>query len=250
MGKTIPIAICAFVLTAFPALAQFPGARDFERRNDSIPNHERSCVDLHASVESRIRNCEAQIGIHGDAGGTAEETLLSLYLATDTPEDALSHLNDMLAKTPGDIAAERTRMLVYARLAKLNEALADSNDILRITHDDFGARSNLCWIRGIAGRALDQALADCNSALAEQPNDASTLEARALVSFKQNNLQSALIDYDAVLKQFPERMTALYGRGVVKKRLGDAAGGDADINAANRKDASAAGQMLGYGISP
>ena len=49
---------------------------------------------------------------------------------------------------------------------------------------------------------------------------------------KLGRLDEAIADYDAALKLYAKGPTALYGRGVAKRKKGDVAGGDADIAAA------------------
>jgi hypothetical protein len=63
-------------------------------------------------------------------------------------------------------------------------------------------------------------------------------------------LPQALADYDAALKVAPGAPSALFGRGVVRRRVGDAKGGDADIADAIARDAAIAGQMARRGVAP
>ena len=55
---------------------------------------------------------------------------------------------------------------------------------------------------------------------------------------------------DAALKIAPGAVSALFGRGVVRRRMGDAKGGDADIADAVARDAAVAGQMARRGVVP
>src|SRR5262249_40916652 len=52
------------------------------------------------------------------------------------------------------------------------------------------------------------------------------------VRLRQGHLKEALADYDAVMRDPAKHWSSLYARGVVKLKLGDAAGGHADIDAA------------------
>jgi len=55
---------------------------------------------------------------------------------------------------------------------------------------------------------------------------------RALAHLALGDLDDALADYANVLKQQPKNSNALYGRGTVRLKKGDAAGGNDDIAAA------------------
>ena len=63
-------------------------------------------------------------------------------------------------------------------------------------------------------------------------------------------LPQALADYEASLKVDPRHATALFGRGVVRRQMGDVSGGDADIAAATAIDGSVAGQLARRGVVP
>ena len=64
------------------------------------------------------------------------------------------------------------------------------------------------------------------------------------------NYAAAIADYEVVLKEDPGFPMALFGRGVARLRLGDKAGGDADIAAALKEDREVAGIMAQRGIRP
>jgi hypothetical protein len=61
--------------------------------------------------------------------------------------------------------------------------------------------------------------------------------------------QTAIREYDGVLRLSPRMSVALYGRGVAKLKLGDRRG-DADINEAKQIDPGIAEQMAEYGVTP
>jgi tetratricopeptide (TPR) repeat protein len=68
--------------------------------------------------------------------------------------------------------------------------------------------------------------------------------------FHLGALGDAIVDYDAALKRYPDYWEALYGRGVVKLRKGDTAGGKADIEAAVKLHPGAAVEERKRGIAP
>ena len=87
-----------------------------------------------------------------------------------------------------------------------------------------------CWARAMTGQ-LEQALSDRNELLRLR-TDPYTLDSRGLVPLKLGHYDAAISDYDAVLKSVPDFPDSLYGRGIAKRKKGDAAGGDADLSRA------------------
>ena len=99
-----------------------------------------------------------------------------------------------------------------------------------------GAFNGRCWTRALAGRALDQALDDCNAALRLSKGDPSTLDSRALVRLRSGQWKQAVADYDAALKVDPDNAWSRYARGVALTRGGDAKRGSEDRAAAIKLD--------------
>jgi tetratricopeptide (TPR) repeat protein len=102
----------------------------------------------------------------------------------------------------------------------------------------------------IVGRALQQALADCNESLRLDGNDTDALASRGLTYLKLGQLADAIVDYDAALKVAPNHASSLYGRAVVKLRQGDVEGGNADIATATAIQADIADKFARYGVAP
>jgi tetratricopeptide (TPR) repeat protein len=69
------------------------------------------------------------------------------------------------------------------------------------------------------------------------------------VQLKLGAFDRAIADYSAALAQKPKDADSLYGRGVAKLKLGDTAGGNADIVAAKALEADIAETYIGYGIA-
>ena len=87
-----------------------------------------------------------------------------------------------------------------------------------------------------------------NESLRLRPDDANTIDSRALVYLKLGDLDKALADYEAALKLNPKLAGSLYGRGVVKQKKGDTAGAEADMTAAKAIRANVAEQWAKYGV--
>ena len=79
------------------------------------------------------------------------------------------------------------------------------------------------------------------------------LSERITVLFKDyrdltGQFDKAVTDYDAALVRSPRQAGSLYGRGIAKLRLGNTAGGQADIAAAKAIEADVAEVYAHYGV--
>jgi hypothetical protein len=83
-----------------------------------------------------------------------------------------------------------------------------------------------------------------------KPSFVTPFAGRGLVYLKLARFNEARADYDSVLQQDTKAASALFGRGVAKRRLGDMAGGDADISAAKNIDAKIGETYAKYGVTP
>jgi tetratricopeptide (TPR) repeat protein len=134
-----------------------------------------------------------------------------------------------------------------------DRAIAQYDLWLKYHPDDHrvpDALNGRCYLRAVAGRDLDQALADCNRSLRLRPKAAATLDSRGLVQLRRGALAEAIADYDAALAIQPKIAISLYARGVAKQRKGDSTGGDADIAAAVAIKPEVAKTFSDFGIGP
>src|SRR5439155_669167 len=115
-----------------------------------------------------------------------------------------------------------------------------------------------CWARGLVGQ-LDAALADCDEALrllvrrnaSSEPDSAlrsATYDSRGLVNLKLNRLTEAMTDYEAALRLDQKHVGALYGRGLVKHKMGDLVGATADTVAARALKPDIEEEFKRYGV--
>jgi tetratricopeptide (TPR) repeat protein/predicted aspartyl protease len=112
------------------------------------------------------------------------------------------------------------------------------------------ARSARCRARALTGQGLDQALDDCSFAVRSDRKVAAFLDSRGLVYLRQGRYDKAIADYDAALALNPQSAWSLYGRGVAKQHLGQAAVGQADIAAATALFPKIAEEAASHGIVP
>jgi tetratricopeptide (TPR) repeat protein/predicted aspartyl protease len=112
------------------------------------------------------------------------------------------------------------------------------------------ALNNRCWARGLWGKQLDQAEADCDAALRLSPGDGSILDSRGLVRLRRGELDKAIADYDAALRAANGNGWSLYGRGLAELRKGLTAKGEADLAAAAKADPHLAEHARKLSITP
>lgn len=120
------------------------------------------------------------------------------------------------------------------RLHNNDGARADLAAVRPIADRSAGLLNNLCWAQAVAGVDLEQALADCDAALALRPESAGIFDSRAMVLLQLGRLPEALALYDRALTLEPGQAASLYGRGLVREALGHSDEGQADKDAARR----------------
>lgn len=153
-----------------------------------------------------------------------------------------------LSPAPGTIDAFIWRNRAHSRKGDYDHALQDIDQALKLDPRDIAALSSRCYVLAIAG-AFDKALAYCNEALRIRPNTASILDSRGFTYLKMGSPDEAIAAFDAALQIDRKMASSLYGRGTAKRLKGDAAGGDADIEAARAIRPSAADEMAQIGIN-
>src|SRR5437773_3388 len=79
----------------------------------------------------------------------------------------------------------------YDDAGQHDKALADYAEAGK-AKPDVKALSNLCWVRGVRGRPLDRALANCSAALKEKPDDRNSREARCFVLYRLGRYAEAI----------------------------------------------------------
>jgi tetratricopeptide (TPR) repeat protein len=112
------------------------------------------------------------------------------------------------------------------------------------------ALNSRCWARAQWGQELDEALADCNSALKLRPDTAAYFDSRGLVYLRRSNYDKAIADYNAALSLKPNLAWSLYGRGLARLHKGDSTAGQADVAAATALQPKIAAEAGKQGIGP
>lgn len=164
--------------------------------------------------------------------------------------DAIVQFNKAAALRPKDPTILSPRANAYVLSGDYQKAMADDDAVIGMFEWYGFPYNGRCWDRALANRDLDLALADCNKAIGEQPDDPSTLDSRGMVEFRQGRWDDAIADYNAALKHDPYLAPSLFMRGVTELRKGDAVAGHADIAKAEGLSPGTTKDYARYGISP
>jgi tetratricopeptide (TPR) repeat protein/predicted aspartyl protease len=188
-------------------------------------------------------------------GPSALMARASLGTRLHEPEETLAALRDAADRAlPKDSDDRRWLGDLYADAGQFAAAVLQYTKWIE-THQRenvtmASALNSRCWARARWGKELDQALADCNSAVKLRPDTAAILDSRGLVYLRRAEFKKSIADYDAALQRDAHLAWSLYGRGVAQMRAGDTARGQADIAAATALDKNIAATAAKYGITP
>jgi tetratricopeptide (TPR) repeat protein len=275
--RRIGSALVLAILTATPALVPSVRAQDadqlwnwcFGEANDDLTLQ--GCT---AVIETKRGNTENQAGAYYSRGvahrnkGQLEEALEdyteSIELNPSDPdvfynrgvvEQSLGEIDAAIADydaaiklKPRFAQAFNNRGVMHRLKKDYVAALKDFDEALRLEPRHAGAYNNRCTLRAITGQ-LNEAVIDCDESLKIRAS-ADALASRGLANLKLGQLDAAIRDYDAALKAAPNLAEALYGRGVAKRKKGDAAGGDADVAAAKAQRKDVADLYASWGRNP
>jgi tetratricopeptide (TPR) repeat protein len=137
----------------------------------------------------------------------------------------------------------------YAEFAlkQYDKAIADYGSAIEIDPGMGLAYNNRALSRAVAGSDLVAALADSDQALKLLPLNLEVRDTRGFIYLKLGDPALALNEYNAALTIDPNRALSLYGRGLARIRMGDAAG-KGDQAAALTINPEVAGDFSVYGL--
>lgn len=164
-------------------------------------------------------------------------------------EEALAIVNAI----PLTDAARVDLLLKRAEVAQKAGRTADMTSSLAAAQaaakgpDDF---NGLCWWKATHRVELESALADCDTALRQAPDAAPVLDSRAFALLQLGRNEEARKLFDGALSRSPFLSASLYARGIARERLGDVAGGKADLMAARNLSPGIDDRYKDYGIAP
>jgi tetratricopeptide (TPR) repeat protein len=159
-------------------------------------------------------------------------------------------LSEAIRLNPKGPDAYEIRGILYTDRHEFALAVQDFDQAVRLNPSDADAWNGRCWARAVANTELNNALADCNAALALAPHAAGILDSRAFVYFRLSQFDKTVADEDAALGIDPKQAASLFTRGLAKRRLGDVAGGGGDIAKAQAIDPKVADTYARLGVTP
>lgn len=198
----------------------------------------------------RGQEADTAMSALADANPTNTDVLLgqaSLKLELGRAQEASDILDRIIAASPDDILSPQLlRVRALLDLDQLDAAAGDMA-ILRQAHARTAAvLNNLCWAAAIRGVLLEQALKDCDAAIALAPGTPSLMDSRGRVLLQMGDHAGALAAYDTALTTAPDLAPSLYGRGLARIALGSVAEGEADKAAAVGIDADVVKSFTAY----
>ena len=179
------------------------------------------------------------------------------YLREHKAAQAIEDFNRSLTASTGlssrsaaDVLAKRS--LAFEMLGQRGPALADfQSAVADVSGDlnDYVMFNNSCHSAAIAG-LLEAAIASCDESISRHSRNMGAYDNRGLAELKSGLFDKAIADYTQALYYRTELATSLYGRGLARRARGDAAGGAADIAAAEASEPDIAQIMTRLGVKP
>lgn len=115
--------------------------------------------------------------------------------------------------------------------------------------DDVSLLNSQCWTAGIWSYQLELAEEVCDRAVAVSGNAPGVLDSRALAYYRLGRKDEAMADLEAALAQEPGQAASLFLRGLIRLENGDKSGRE-DLIYARRIEPGIDRQYKGYGLVP
>ncbi|MBX3511656.1 MAG: tetratricopeptide repeat protein [Hyphomonadaceae bacterium] len=144
---------------------------------------------------------------------------------------AIAAYDAALAVAPRFAAALANRARARAQGGDYAAAITDYDAALAVEPNLSAALAGRCWARIAVGAEDALPRADADAAVDADPNNFEGLLCRGLLQLRAEEWEGARLSYDAALALQPGNPTALFGRGVARRRGGDRDGSD-DMNQA------------------
>lgn len=190
------------------------------------------------ALQAAGRDAEVQTALSDILQQHPDDPIARTAVATyqvehDQPEAALTLIDSLLQDgEPQDADLLLLRAEALLALGRVDDAARDFAVVRTASGEDADRLNGLCWTAALAGQMLDQALQDCDAALALEPDAPSIMDSKARVLLQMGDPAAARLIYDAVLAKAPRLSSSLYGRGLALIALGETEAGEADKAAA------------------
>lgn len=153
------------------------------------------------------------------------------------PAEAIPALDRALEAAPGAVDILSMRGQLRASVGDATGARSDFAAMRDINPGDPVMLNNVCWGQALEGFDLEQALADCDGALAA--GEAAFIDSRAMVLLHMGRYDEARAAYERALAAAPDQTPSIYGLGLTRLALGDQ-GGREDLARARARDVDVA----------
>lgn len=235
-----------------PIAVAIQAATPMRSANATLCEHART-----SDFALRLADCTAAIKTRKNPSTLASAYLqrAQAYMATGKRAEALPDFEEAIKLNPNEALAYEGRAAVRLHLA--NDFAGAAQDYARaVVLKPMEARfwGRLCWLQTVMRRDLDEALGSCEHALKLDPDKPHLFAVRGFVRLVRGEPREAITDYDASLRSMLPGSRgdpyALYGRGIAKKRRGDAAGSREDIAAALAIAPDVGDEFKAWGVGP
>jgi tetratricopeptide (TPR) repeat protein len=135
---------------------------------------------------------------------------------------------------PNNIAGYLQLALLYDTTGRREEARPLYEQILRMQPNNPVALNNLAFMLADTGADLDQALTMAQKAKQQYPNDANVSDTLGWIYIKKNLSDSAILIFQELVKNDPERATYRYHYAMALFQKGDKASAKRELEAALR----------------
>ena len=172
----------------------------------------------------------------------------TLYARLNDQDRSIADLNAAIKLQPADPAIWYNRGYSYFVKGEYDKAIGDYTRALKLNPNLAAAFNNRGLSRGIVGKEIKEALADCDQALKLAPTSPDVRDTRGFVNLKAGDFAAAIKDYSLALQLDPNRARALYGRALAKAKTGDKEGADNDRAAALKVDPRVGEEFSKFGL--
>jgi tetratricopeptide (TPR) repeat protein len=234
----IAIAACTSLIEAGHLNAAYLEYVYFNRgqEQDRIGHFDQAISDFSEVIRLQPKNSKA-FGFRGAIHGKKGEI-----------DVALKDIDQALALNPNDGDGYTNRGTALEAKGAHVQAIQAYDRAIKLMPENSIAWNGRCWNRAVVKVNLNDALSDCNKAIALDGGDPNSLNSRGFVHFRLKQFREAIHDYDAAISKNPKVASSFYVRGFAKRELGDVVGGEADIAKGKSLDAHVVTRYAGFGV--
>lgn len=226
------------------ALADVEAAMAIEETRDLYLTRASLRRDL-GNLEGALADLVEAETLEPDGSTYSEQIDLLALLGRADEGAALAEDFGALTTEPVDAASVMAHALGWQGAADEGLDLLDA--LVAKRPADGNLLNQLCWQAAIWSKMDEDRLAACTRAVEKSDNSPSALDSRALANLRLGNLEAARADAEAALLAAPYQHETRLLRGVIRKEMGEDAGGE-DIALALKLRPSLAAVYKAWGL--